>query len=72
MSFASVRAIALVSTLLMAWTVLAQQNDIPLQRDVYIDVERNAAKLDARVHTGLKPVIESRADLTNVMGHRDR
>ncbi len=70
MSFASVRAIALVSTLLMAWTVLAQQNDIPLQRDVYIDVERNAAKLDARVHTGLKPVIESRADLTNVMGHR--
>lgn len=48
----------------------AQQNDVPLQRDIYIDVERNAAKLDARIHTGLKPLIESRADLTNVMGHR--
>ena len=48
----------------------AQQNDIPLQRDVYIDVERNAAKREARVHSGMKPVLESRADLTNVMGHR--
>ena len=48
----------------------AQQNDVPLQRDIYMDVERNAAKLDARIHSGLKPLIESRADLTNVMGHR--
>lgn len=48
----------------------AQQNDIPLQRDFYIDVERNAAKRDARIHSGLKPVLEQRADLTNVMGHR--
>lgn len=48
----------------------AQQNDVPLQRDFMIDVERNAAKRDARVHTGLKPVLGSRADLTNVMGHR--
>ena len=50
---------------------IAQQNDIPLQRDIYIDVERNAAKLDTAIHTGLKPLIESRADLTNVMGHRE-
>jgi hypothetical protein len=56
--------------LLSATAALAQQNDVPLQRDFYIDVERNAAKLDARVHTGLKPVLERRADLTNVMGHR--
>lgn len=48
----------------------AQQNDVPLQRDFYIDVERNAAKRDARIHTGLKPVLEQRASLTNVMGHR--
>lgn len=48
----------------------AQQNDIPLQRDYYIDVERNAAARQARIHTGLKPLIQSRADLTNVMGHR--
>ncbi|MBX2973402.1 MAG: hypothetical protein KF797_09880 [Flavobacteriales bacterium] len=50
--------------------VCGQQNDIPLQRDFYIGVERNAAALDARIHTGLKPVIESRADLTDVMGHQ--
>lgn len=55
---------------MFAGTTCAQQNDIPLQRDFYVDVERNAAKLDARIHTGLKPVIVSRADLTNVMGHR--
>lgn len=48
----------------------AQQNDIPLQRDFYIDVERNAAAVGARIHSGLKPMLESRADLTDVMGHR--
>ncbi len=55
------------------WTAvpaLGQQNDIPLNRDIYIDVERNAARLDTIVHTGLKPVLQGRADLTNVMGHR--
>lgn len=48
----------------------AQQNNVPLQRDFYIDVERNASRLESRSLTGLKPVIESRTDLTNVMGHR--
>lgn len=48
----------------------AQQNNVPLQRDFYIDVERNASQLESQKLTGLKPVIESRADLTNVMGHR--
>lgn len=48
----------------------AQQNDIPLNRDIYIDVERNAARLDTIVHSGLKPLIASRADLANVMGYR--
>ncbi|MBK9175102.1 MAG: hypothetical protein IPM46_01960 [Flavobacteriales bacterium] len=54
----------------LAIATAGQQNDIPLQRDFYIDVERNAAKLDTIVHTGLKPVLQSRADLTHVMGHR--
>lgn len=49
---------------------MSQQNDVPLQRDFYIDLERNAAAREARVHSGLKPVLEQRADLTNVMGHR--
>ena len=48
----------------------AQQQDVPLQRDFYTDVERNAAARSALVHSGLKPVLTSRADLTNVMGHR--
>ena len=60
----------LLLLLLLVARVVAQQNDVPLQRDFYIDVERNAAKKEARVHSGLKPLIESRADLTNVMGHR--
>jgi len=55
--------------LLFASGVRAQQNDVPLNRDIYINLERNAARLDTVVHSGLKPVIESRADLTAVMGH---
>ncbi len=47
-----------------------QQNNVPLQRDFYVELERNASLLNSRVHSGLKPVIESRADLTDVMGHR--
>ena len=55
---------------LFALASLAQQNDIPLQRDIYLDLERNAACRTSTVHSGLKPLIESRADRTNVMGHR--
>ncbi len=53
-----------------ALSTLAQQNDIPLQRDFHIGVERNAASLNAHTHTGLKPIIQSRADLTGVLGHQ--
>ncbi len=56
--------------LLFAAGVAAQQNDIPLQRDIYLDVERNAACRTSRIHSGLKPVIQSRADLSGVMGFR--
>lgn len=62
--------VALSLLLLSAFPTWAQQNDVPLQRDYYTDVERNASLLDARVISGLKPVIASRADLTNVLGHR--
>lgn len=66
----SIRLPWLLLALACGPVLLAQQNDVPLQRDFYIDVERNASKLDSKVLTGLKPVIQSRADMTNVMGHR--
>ena len=70
MPVAALRAFLFYASTLLCATSWAQENDVPLQRDIYIDVERNAAKRGARIHTGLKPVIGSRADLTNVMGHR--
>lgn len=65
-----VRSLLTICFLTLGGIGTAQQNNVPLQRDVYIDVERNAASLANRVHSGFKPVLESRADLTNVMGHR--
>lgn len=56
--------------LLLGWAAHAQQNDIPLNRDIYYDIDRNGAALGSTMHTGLRPIIESRADLHNVMGHR--
>ena len=55
---------------LFALLVSAQQNDIPLNRDIYYDIDRNGAALSSTMHTGLRPIIESRADLHNVMGYR--
>ena len=49
---------------------LAQQNDVPLNRDIYYDIDRNGACRTSTMHTGLRPIIESRADLDNVMGFR--
>lgn len=69
-SFSRLRSIAVFCFYALVLFVQAQQNDIPLQRDIYIDVERNAAKREARIHSGMKPLLESRADLTHVMGHR--
>jgi hypothetical protein len=68
--YAALRFLLLVTTLCVLVPAHAQQNDVPLQRDFYIDVERNASMRSSTVHSGLKPVIESRADLTNVMGFR--
>ncbi|MCC6542411.1 MAG: hypothetical protein IT225_09345 [Flavobacteriales bacterium] len=64
------RSVVLGTVTGAALSTLAQQNDIPLQRDFHIGVERNAASLNAHTHTGLKPIIQSRADLTGVLGHQ--
>lgn len=65
------RLLLFLLCLLGAVAVRSQgNNDVPLQRDFYIDVERNAAKVGERIHTGLKPVLERRVDLTHVMGYR--
>ena len=63
----------LVVLCMLAGTTLfarGQQNDVPLQRDFNRGVERNAANLAARTHTGLKPILQSRADLTDALGHQ--
>lgn len=49
--------------------VYAQQNDVPLQREILAGLERDASHRDQRVFTGLKPVIESRAVLDNTLGY---
>ncbi len=59
----------------MAWglcvvSAIAQQNDLPLNRDIYYDIDRNGAQKSSTMHTGLRPLIESRADLHHVMGFR--
>ena len=64
------RALLLAVFHLATLVPFAQQNDVPLQRDIYLDLERNAACRTNTMHSGLKPLIESRADLTGVMGYR--
>lgn len=64
------RSLFLPLALLLAWAVRAQQNEVPLSRDFDIELERSASLLDARQFTGLKPVLESRTDLSDVLGYR--
>lgn len=59
-----------VAVLGTTWSLAAQQNDIPLDRDIYYDIDRNGTDSGSTMHTGLRPIIVSRADLHNVMGHR--
>ena len=59
-----------LGALLSGLLALAQQNDIPLNRDIYYDIDRNGAEKSSTMHTGMRPIIASRADLTNVMGFR--
>ena len=60
-----------VAALVWGLALVAQQNDIPLNRDIYLDIDRNAADSGSTMHTGLRPLIQSRADLRGVMGHRE-
>jgi hypothetical protein len=64
-----VRAMLLIVLCLPALAGWAQNNDVPLQRNIYRGLERTAARLDAHTHTGLKPLIEQRADLSGTMGY---
>ncbi|MGB3870928.1 MAG: hypothetical protein WA937_15860 [Flavobacteriales bacterium] len=64
------RILTALGALLLGHLVIAQQNDIPLNRDIYYDLDRNGAAKSSTMHTGLRPIIQSRADLTNVMGFR--
>jgi hypothetical protein len=65
------RSVALTALFLCTLCgVSAQQNDVPLNRDIYYDIDRNGACRTSTMHTGLRPIIESRADLENVMGFR--
>ncbi len=59
-----------LGALLSGLLALAQQNDIPLNRDIYYDIDRNGAEKSSTMHTAMRPVIQSRADLHNVMGFR--
>lgn len=61
---------ALPVVLLACTWAAAQQNNIPLNRDIYYDIDRNGSLPGSTMHTGMRPIIQSRADLTNVMGFR--
>lgn len=65
-----VPALLLVLLALHPAALRAQQNDVPLNRDIYYDLDRNHTCLTSTVHTGLRPYIESRSDLTDVMGYQ--
>lgn len=66
---ALLRAIILPACLSVT-TAWAQQNDVPLNRDIYYDIDRNSTDSTSWMHTGLRPLIQSRTDLRNVMGFR--
>lgn len=62
------RIVSLLPALAAVCGVHAQQNDIPLDRDIYYGIDRNGAMKGSTMHTGLRPVLESRAELDHVMG----
>lgn len=64
------RIFTALAALLFGLLAFAQQNDIPLNRDIYYDIDRNGAEKSSTMHTGMRPIIQSRADLHNVMGFR--
>ena len=67
MPFHCPRILVVAAWLLCLKGAVAQQNDVPLNRDIYYGIDRNGAR-DSTMHTGMRPMIESRADLHGVMG----
>lgn len=62
--------ITLLAALLVAAVAGAQHNDIPLHRDYSDGLEKGASYKGSTGLTGLKPVIESRADVSAVQGYK--
>ena len=65
----SIRILVILLLCLGCSTAFAQQNVVILQNDYTEGVERTATKKDVRDITGLKPVLESRLDLSGTLGY---
>jgi hypothetical protein len=63
-------SILLLPFLVVGGSLRSQHNDIPLQRDYSDGLEKGASYKGSTVITGLKPVIESRADVSAVQGYK--
>jgi hypothetical protein len=59
--------ITLILLLACPALLFGQQKSLPLNRSMSLEVERSVSSPDSVVHTGMKPLLESRFDLTGVM-----
>ncbi len=48
----------------------AQHKSLPLHRDYTISIEKSHDEIDSVIHTGFKPILESRIALDGVLGHQ--
>lgn len=64
------RSSTFLAAMLLLGIVHAQHNDIPLQRDYSDGLEKGASYKGSKGLTGLKPVIEARADVSAVQGYK--
>ncbi len=62
------RFVLLASVLASAPGLFAQQNEIPLDRDVYYGIDRNGSLRGSTMHTGLRPILQGRAETAQVRG----
>lgn len=63
--------IALSGFLFLPFMASAQQKNLPLNRSMSIEVERSVSSPDSAYHTGMKPLLESRFDLSKVMPYEE-
>lgn len=66
----STRISACITAIVFLLPAMAQQNDVPLHRDIYYGIDRNGTLHNSRMHTGMRPLIQGRAELHDVMGFR--